>query len=147
MLSINSAHTDSFYRSIRNLVIDLRDISAPNGTGIHWQVSQATSLYNIVVEMSDANNTGTWSDRDVTSSRADVADNRIPPSLPPSSHLPYHSPPRLYRFAAQKGLYMEDGSGGFMADLVFNGGMMGPLGTFDRVLTFVSCRRCRACGW
>ena len=72
---------DSFYRSIRNLVIDLRDMNATSGTGIHWEVSQATSLYNIVVEMSDANNTG------------------------------------------QLGMFMEDGSGGFMADLVFNGGV------------------------
>ncbi|KZV61321.1 glycoside hydrolase family 55 protein [Peniophora sp. CONT] len=74
---------DSFYRSIRNLVIDLRDMNATSGTGIHWEVSQATSLYNIVVEMSDANNTG------------------------------------------QLGIFQEDGSGGFMADLVFNGGAVG----------------------
>lgn len=33
-------------------------MNATFGTGIHWEVSQATSLYNIVVEMSDANNTG-----------------------------------------------------------------------------------------
>jgi len=48
----------SFYfsfRSIRNLVIDMRQVP-PNKrvNGLHWQVSQATSLTNIVVEMSQA---------------------------------------------------------------------------------------------
>ncbi|EGN92987.1 glycoside hydrolase family 55 protein [Serpula lacrymans var. lacrymans S7.3] len=64
---------DNFYRSIRNLVIDLRqmNVSAP-AIGIHWQVSQSTSLMNIVVEMSSENGT------------------------------------------QHKGLYMENGSGGFM---------------------------------
>ena len=32
-------------------MIDLRDIDGAKGTGIHWQVAQATSLYNIVFEM------------------------------------------------------------------------------------------------
>lgn len=60
------------FRSVRNFVIDLRRcvrkrmVSVDNnlqynvripparsqGTGIHWQVAQATSLMNIVVEMS-----------------------------------------------------------------------------------------------
>lgn len=34
-------------------MIDLRDMPAnANATGLHWQVSQATSLINVVVEMS-----------------------------------------------------------------------------------------------
>ncbi|KAJ6547050.1 exo-beta-1,3-glucanase [Mycena capillaripes] len=53
------------------------------GTGIHWQVAQATSLMNIVVNMSPAANT------------------------------------------AHQGIWMENGSGGFMGDLVFNGGKFG----------------------
>ncbi|EGN94233.1 glycoside hydrolase family 55 protein [Serpula lacrymans var. lacrymans S7.3] len=75
---------DNFYRSIRNLVIDLRQMpaSAP-AVGLHWQVSQATSLMNIVVEMSTA---------------------------PGNTH---------------EGMFMENGSGGFMGDLVFNGGNYG----------------------
>ena len=46
------------YRSVRNLVIDLRQMpaSAP-AIGLHWQVSQATSLINVVVEMSKENGT------------------------------------------------------------------------------------------
>jgi len=49
-------HCSSFtssYRSVRNLIIDLRQIPAANAAiGLHWQVAQATSLINIVVEMS-----------------------------------------------------------------------------------------------
>ncbi|KIJ06377.1 glycoside hydrolase family 55 protein [Paxillus involutus ATCC 200175] len=46
---------DNFFRSVRNLVIDLRQVpSANSAIGLHWQVSQATSLVNVVVEMSTA---------------------------------------------------------------------------------------------
>ncbi|KAF9531446.1 exo-beta-1,3-glucanase [Crepidotus variabilis] len=77
--------TNNFHRSVRNFIIDTRRMLADNnqGTGIHWQVAQATSLYNIIFEMSDAVNT------------------------------------------AHQGIWMENGSGGFMADLVFNGGKYG----------------------
>ncbi|KAG8220202.1 glycoside hydrolase family 55 protein [Butyriboletus roseoflavus] len=75
---------DNFYRSVRNLVIDLRRMSptAP-AIGLHWQVSQATSLINVVVEMSQENGT------------------------------------------QHQGLFMENGSGGFMGDIIFNGGKNG----------------------
>ncbi|KIN97404.1 glycoside hydrolase family 55 protein [Pisolithus tinctorius Marx 270] len=75
---------NNFYRSVRNLIIDLRQMptTAP-AIGLHWQVSQATSLINVVVEMSKENGT------------------------------------------QHQGLYMENGSGGFMGDIVFNGGMNG----------------------
>ncbi|OCH91433.1 exo-beta-1,3-glucanase [Obba rivulosa] len=75
---------DNFYRSVRNFVIDLTQMGpTSSATGLHWQVSQATSLMNIVVEMSTASG---------------------------NNH---------------RGLYMENGSGGFMGDLVFNGGQYG----------------------
>ena len=46
------------YRSVRNLIIDLRRMNATApAMGIHWQVSQATSLINVVVEMSQENGT------------------------------------------------------------------------------------------
>ncbi len=46
---------NNFFRSVRNFVIDLRNTPASaTSTGIHWQVSQATSLMNIVFEMSTA---------------------------------------------------------------------------------------------
>ncbi|KAG1724556.1 glycoside hydrolase family 55 protein [Suillus lakei] len=71
-------------RSIRNLIIDLRQIPASTSAiGLHWQVSQATSLINIVVEMSTASN---------------------------NNH---------------QGMFMENGSGGFMGDIIFNGGKYG----------------------
>ncbi|KIM38529.1 glycoside hydrolase family 55 protein [Hebeloma cylindrosporum] len=77
--------TNNFHRSIRNFVIDVRQVppEKQQGTGIHWQVAQATSLINIVFEMSAAPNT------------------------------------------AHQGIWMENGSGGFMGDLVFNGGKFG----------------------
>ncbi|KAF5310158.1 hypothetical protein D9619_010234 [Psilocybe cf. subviscida] len=77
--------TNNFHRSIRNFVIDVRRVppQKSQGTGIHWQVAQATSLMNIVFEMSSAPNT------------------------------------------AHQGIWMENGSGGFMGDLVFNGGKFG----------------------
>ncbi|KAH9901618.1 exo-beta-1,3-glucanase [Cubamyces lactineus] len=75
---------NNFFRSVRNFVIDLRQMPASaSATGIHWQVSQATSLMNIVFEMSTA------------------AGN------------------------AHQGIWMENGSGGFMGDMVFNGGKYG----------------------
>lgn len=41
------------YRSARNFVIDLTRMPANvSATGIHWQVSQSTSLVNVVVNMS-----------------------------------------------------------------------------------------------
>ena len=53
------------FRSVRNFVIDLRQVppEKSQGTGLHWQVSQSTSLVNIVVHMSTAPNTahqGIW---------------------------------------------------------------------------------------
>jgi hypothetical protein len=46
---------DNFFRSVRNFVIDLTPQPASNSaTGLHWQVSQATSLINVVVNMSTA---------------------------------------------------------------------------------------------
>ncbi|KAJ7168214.1 exo-beta-1,3-glucanase [Mycena crocata] len=76
---------NNFFRSVRNFVIDVTRVPATlsQGTGIHWQVAQATSLQNIVVQMSTAANT------------------------------------------AHQGIWMENGSGGFMGDLVFNGGKFG----------------------
>ncbi|GBE82055.1 Glucan 1,3-beta-glucosidase [Sparassis crispa] len=75
---------NNFFRSVRNFVINLTQMPAStSATGIHWQVAQATSLMNIVFEMSTASG---------------------------NSH---------------QGIWMENGSGGFMGDLVFNGGKYG----------------------
>ncbi|KZT68172.1 glycoside hydrolase family 55 protein [Daedalea quercina L-15889] len=76
--------TNNFFRAVRNFVIDLTDVDATSSaTGIHWQVSQGTSLYNVVFEMSTASDT------------------------------------------AHQGVWMENGSGGMMGDLTFNGGKYG----------------------
>ncbi|ESK92896.1 glycoside hydrolase family 55 protein [Moniliophthora roreri MCA 2997] len=76
---------NNFFRSVRNFILDTRrvDPGRSQGTGIHWQVAQATSLQNIVFELSRDPNT------------------------------------------AHQGIWMENGSGGFMGDLVFNGGKFG----------------------
>ncbi|KAF9883834.1 hypothetical protein FE257_002771 [Aspergillus nanangensis] len=51
--NLNWASTVVFLRQIRNLVIDLRNIPKENTvSGIHWPTAQATSLQNIVFEMS-----------------------------------------------------------------------------------------------
>lgn len=77
-------NTDNFFRSARNLIIDLRQIPSKNSAiALHWQVSQATSLINVVVEMSTDSGT------------------------------------------QHQGIFMENGSGGFMGDIVFNGGNIG----------------------
>lgn len=96
---------NNFFRQIRNFVIDMTEMPTASGkasAGIHWQVAQATSLQNIIFNMSPA-----------------TADNY------------------------QKGLFIENGSGGFMADLTFNGGGIGAdIGSQQyttRNLTFNNC--------
>jgi hypothetical protein len=74
---------NNFFRSVRNFIIDTTAQPAETGTGIHWQVAQATSLINIHFEMSTADG---------------------------NKH---------------QGIFMDNGSGGFMSDLSFNGGATG----------------------
>ncbi|KAJ3986081.1 glycoside hydrolase family 55 protein [Lentinula detonsa] len=76
---------NNFYRTVKNFIIDVRRVPATvsQGTGIHWQVAQATSLQNIKFYMSEDPNT------------------------------------------AHQGIWMENGSGGFMSDLTFYGGKFG----------------------
>ncbi|KAI0393912.1 glycoside hydrolase family 55 protein [Xylariaceae sp. FL0594] len=96
---------NNFFRQIRNFIIDMKDMptnSSAASAAIHWQVAQATSLQNIVINMAPA------------------------------------SPDNF-----QKGLFIENGSGGFMADLTFNGGNIGAdIGSQQfttRNLTFNNC--------
>ncbi|KAF8439368.1 glycoside hydrolase family 55 protein [Boletus edulis BED1] len=78
------ANQNNFFRSVRNMIIDMRQIPSRNSAiGLHWQVAQATSLVNVVVEMSTASGTN------------------------------------------HQGMFMENGSGGFMGDIIFNGGKIG----------------------
>lgn len=84
-------YTNSSYRSVRNFVIDLRQMPATTtATGFHWQVAQATSLYNIVVEMSTASGNAHRGEYD-----------RLLCNAPWVEHFLI-------------GMYMENGSGGFM---------------------------------
>jgi hypothetical protein len=76
---------NNFFRQIRNFKIDVTSQPLNTGTGIHWQVAQATSLQNIEFFM-----------------RVDKSENN-----------------------KQQGIFMENGSGGFMTDLKFHGGGLG----------------------
>lgn len=50
---VHTVNQNNFFRSVRNIHIDLRSVPAKvEATGLHWQVSQATSLQNVVVDMS-----------------------------------------------------------------------------------------------
>lgn len=80
--SLRFGATNTFFRQIRNFVIDTTDVPGA-ALGLHWPSSQVTSLQNIVFKMS----------RDYT-----------------RGHI---------------GLFVEEGSGGFMTDLVFHGGKIG----------------------
>lgn len=58
---------NQFFRQIRNFIFDLTEMPLATNdnnqplvpTGIHWQVSQATSLQNLVFNMPQANNANT----------------------------------------------------------------------------------------
>ena len=76
--------TNVFWRQIRNFILDMTLIPASSSaTGVHWPTGQATSLQNVIFEMSSNNGT------------------------------------------QHQGIFIESGSGGFMNDLVFNGGLYG----------------------
>ncbi|KAK6335693.1 hypothetical protein TWF696_002458 [Orbilia brochopaga] len=74
---------NNFFRAIRNFVIDLTEMDPAEGTGIHHQVAQATSIYNVVFKMHEGAAT------------------------------------------KQKGIFMDNGSGGFLSSLKFYGGEVG----------------------
>ncbi|KAI5780044.1 pectate lyase superfamily protein-domain-containing protein [Geopyxis carbonaria] len=74
---------NNFFRAVRNMIIDTTAQPLNAGTGMHWQVAQATSLVNIRFEMSTA-----------------------------AGNL-------------HQGIFMDNGSGGFMSDLTFVGGKIG----------------------
>lgn len=74
--------TNVFWRQIRNLIIDSTNMpAAAEAKGVHWPTGQATSIQNVVFQMSQA---------------------------PNNQH---------------QGLFIESGSGGFLGDLVFYGGL------------------------
>jgi glucan 1,3-beta-glucosidase len=101
---------NNFFRQVRNFVIDLTKLPAFTGTGIHWQVAQATSLQNIRFEMIKGG-----------------ANNR------------------------QQGIFMDNGSGGFMTDLTFNGGNFGAFfgnqQFTSRNMTFNDCKTAIFMNW
>ncbi|CAG8978299.1 hypothetical protein HYALB_00005885 [Hymenoscyphus albidus] len=104
-------NTNNFFRQIRNFKIDTTAMPLAAGTGIHWQVAQATSLQNIEFNM-----------------RTDGgAENK------------------------QQGIFMDNGSGGFMTDLTFNGGHYGAfLGNQQfttRNLVFNNCQTAIFMNW
>lgn len=76
--------TNIFWRQIRNFILDMTLVPFNSSvTGIHWPTGQATSIQNVVFQMSNAAGT------------------------------------------LHQGIFIESGSGGFVNDLVFNGGNYG----------------------
>ncbi|KKZ60312.1 glucan 1,3-beta-glucosidase [[Emmonsia] crescens] len=102
---------NNFFRSVRNFVIDLTGMDQGSGSGIHWQVAQASSLQNIRFEMVQGGGEAN----------------------------------------KQQGIFMDNGSGGFMTDLIFNGGNYGAfLGNQQfttRNLTFNNCNTAVFMNW
>jgi len=50
--------TNVFWRQIRNFIIDTTLVPATSAvTGIHWPTGQATSIQNVIFQMSQANGT------------------------------------------------------------------------------------------
>ncbi|KAK0732416.1 pectate lyase superfamily protein-domain-containing protein, partial [Apiosordaria backusii] len=105
---------NQFFRQIRNFVFDLTSMPAAtdeNGqplvpTGIHWQVSQACTLQNLLFRMPTADDLGGKS--------------------------PTHV-----------GIFTENGSGGFVSDLVFEGGAIGwRVGSQQYTATSLQFRNC-----
>ena len=96
--------TNTFYRQVRNFIIDMTSFPASRLIrGIHWPTGQATSLQNIVFQMSDAPGTqheGIF-----------MEEGKALPSV--SVWYSYEANDRIA------------GSGGFMTDLVFEGGLNG----------------------
>ncbi|KAL9099475.1 MAG: hypothetical protein Q9163_005026 [Psora crenata] len=101
---------NNFFRQVRNFIIDLTALPATTGTGIHWQVAQATSLQNIRFEMIRGGENN-----------------------------------------KQQGIFMDNGSGGFMTDLTFNGGNFGAFfgnqQFTTRNLTFNGCNTAVFMNW
>jgi glucan 1,3-beta-glucosidase len=76
--------TNIFLRQIRNLVIDGTAVAPTSGfQGIHWPASQATTIQNVKIRMTQASN------------------------------------------SVHAGIFVENGSGGHMADLDIEGGLYG----------------------
>ncbi|KAF2416329.1 family 55 glycoside hydrolase [Tothia fuscella] len=78
------ANQNNFFRQVRNFVLDITALPLAVGACVHWQIAQATSLQNLVMNM-----------------RVGGTGNK------------------------QQGIFMDNGSGGFMRDLIFNGGDVG----------------------
>ncbi|KAF4335590.1 beta-1 3 exoglucanase precursor [Fusarium beomiforme] len=106
-------HTNqnNFFRQIRNFKIDLTGMPKSSGTGLHWQVAQATSLQNIVFQMIE-----------------DASDDN-----------------------KQQGIFIDNGSGGFMTDLTFiggrYGGFLGGQQFTARNMTFRNCNTAVYMNW
>ncbi|KAF4976749.1 hypothetical protein FZEAL_6628 [Fusarium zealandicum] len=106
-------HTNqnNFFRQIRNFKIDLTGMPMTSGTGVHWQVAQATSLQNIEFHMIE------------DQSEANV----------------------------QQGIFIDNGSGGFMTDLTFiggkYGGFLGGQQFTARNMTFRNCNTAVYMNW
>jgi hypothetical protein len=101
-----------------------------SGAGIHWQVAQATSLQNIVFNMRTDGGTSNA--------------QQVRESCSPTNGC------TLTNFSLQ-GIFMDNGSGGFMTDLTFNGvkygAFFGNQQFTTRNLTFNKCQTAVYMNW
>jgi nitrous oxidase accessory protein NosD len=100
-------NTANFYRQIRNFIIDIRNTKRPRDmAGIHYQVAQATSLFNVKF----------FASTNADTEQANICKSKL-------------LTPRILTLCgdlANSSLVVaENGSGGQMSDLEFNGGRVG----------------------
>jgi glucan 1,3-beta-glucosidase len=81
--NLNWLSTNVFYRQIRNFVIDTTNVPAGSAiTGIHWPTAQATSLQNIVFQMSSAagtQHTGLFCESGTSFQYKNILDEKLTP--------------------------------------------------------------------
>ncbi len=125
--NLNWVSTNVFYRQVRNFIFDLTGLPVgSNVAGIHWPTAQATSLQNIVFQMSSAPGT-----QHVGLFCESGKFNFVSPNFYATANL--CNPKQIstdFKTSSWKSFAYSlanklTGSAGFMTDLTFNGGNLG----------------------
>lgn len=100
--NLNWVATNVFYRQVKNFIIDTTDVPASRKLkALHWPTAQATSLQNVVFNLN---------------------------AQPGTQHVGIYCESGMLNVVARAEkviLLICIGSGGFMTDLTFNGGLIG----------------------
>ena len=106
--------SSSFFPGVGTAVLDT-DLYIPQASGSEWYANQNNfyrQVRNFVIDMTNAPNATAgihWQVAQATSLQ----------------NIVFNMRPSSAAGNAQKGIFMENGSGGFMGDLIFNGGAIG----------------------